>query len=86
MQRDLIKIWEKLKKTVVFVPHSVLEAVYISDVIVVRKLRSGRIKGIIEANLPRPRDYTGEDYLEVRKQVLDLLEEEVQKEIQMNRS
>jgi NitT/TauT family transport system ATP-binding protein len=86
MQRELTKIWEKLKKTVVFVTHSVIEAVYLSDIIVVMTARPGRVKGIIEANIPRPRDYTGEDYLEVRKQVLDLLEEEVEKEIQMNRS
>jgi len=86
MQRELTKIWEKLKKTVVFVTHSVIEAVYLSDVIVVMTARPGKVKGIIEANLPRPRDYTGDDYLEVRKQVLDLLEEEVQKEIQMNRA
>ena len=84
MQRELTKIWEKLKKTVVFVTHSVIEAVYLSDVIVVMTARPGRVKGIIEANLPRPRDYTGDDYLEVRKQVLDLLEEEVQREIEMS--
>jgi NitT/TauT family transport system ATP-binding protein len=84
MQRELTKIWEKLKKTVVFVTHSVIEAVYLSDVIVVMTARPGRVKGIIEANIPRPRDYTGEDYLEVRKQVLDLLEEEVQREIEMS--
>lgn len=84
MQRELTKIWVKLKKTVVFVTHSVIEAVYLSDVIVVMTARPGRVKGIIEANLPRPRDYTGDDYLEVRRQVLDLLEEEVQREIEMS--
>jgi len=84
MQRELTKIWEKLKKTVVFVTHSVIEAVYLSDVIVVMTARPGKVKGIIEANIPRPRDYTGEDYLAVRKQVLDLLEEEVQREIEMS--
>jgi NitT/TauT family transport system ATP-binding protein len=86
MQRELTKIWEKLKKTVVFVTHSVIEAVYLSDVIVVMTARPGKVKGIIEANLPRPRDYTGDDYLEVRKQVLELLEEEVEREVSRNRS
>jgi NitT/TauT family transport system ATP-binding protein len=86
MQRELIKIWDKRKKTVVFVTHSVIEAVYLSDIIVVMTARPGKVKGIIEANIPRPRDYTGEDYLTVRKQVLDLLEEEVQKEREANPS
>ena len=85
MQRELVKVWEKLKKTVVFVTHSVIEAAYLSDIIVVMTARPGKVKGIIEANIPRPRDYTGDDYLAVRKQVLVLLEEEVQKEILQKR-
>jgi NitT/TauT family transport system ATP-binding protein len=84
MQRELVKVWEKLKKTVVFVTHSVIEAAYLSDIIVVMTARPGKVKGIIEANIPRPRDYTGDDYLAIRKQVLVLLEEEVQKEISQN--
>jgi hypothetical protein len=47
--------------------------------------RPGKVKGIIEAKIPRPRDYIGDDYLAVRKQALLLLEEEVQKEISQNR-
>lgn len=84
MQGELVKIWEQFHKTVVFVTHSVVEAVYLSDIIVVMSARPGKVKGIIEANLPRPRSYTGEDYLKLRQAVLELLEEEVQKEIQMN--
>ena len=86
MQRELVKIWEKLKKTVIFVTHSVIEAAYLSDIIVVMTARPGKVKGVIETNIPRPRDYTGDDYLAVRKEVLDLLEEEVQKEVEMNHS
>jgi NitT/TauT family transport system ATP-binding protein len=84
MQGELVKIWEQFHKTVVFVTHSVVEAVYLSDIIVVMSARPGKVKGIIEANLPRPRSYTGEDYLKLRQAVLELLEEEVRKEIQMN--
>ena len=84
MQGELVKIWEQFHKTVVFVTHSVVEAVYLSDIIVVMSARPGKVKGIIEANLPRPRSYTGEDYLKLRQAVLELLEEEVQKEIEMN--
>ena len=85
MQVELEKILQKSNKTVVFVTHSVIEAVYLSDVIVVMTARPGMVKGVFESNLPRPRDYTGEAYLALRKNVLDLLAEEVQKEIQMDR-
>jgi NitT/TauT family transport system ATP-binding protein len=85
MQVELEKILMNTGKTVVFVTHSVIEAVYLSDVIVVMTARPGSVKGIFESDLPRPRDYTGEAYLALRKNVLDLLAEEVQKEIQMDR-
>jgi NitT/TauT family transport system ATP-binding protein len=84
MQGELVKIWEKLKKTVVFVTHSVIEAVYLSDVIVVLSARPGTVKAVLDVDIPRPRNYTGKQYLQVRKEVLDCLEEEVQKEIEMN--
>ena len=84
MQGELVKIWEKFHKTVVFVTHSVIEAAYLSDIIVVMSARPGKIKGILETSVPRPRNYVGNDYLSLRKQVLELLDEEVQKEIRMN--
>jgi NitT/TauT family transport system ATP-binding protein len=86
MQGELIRIWERFKKTVVFVTHSVIEAIYLSDVVVVLSARPGTVKGIIEVDIPRPRNYTGQEYLDVRKRVLGILEEEVQKEISMDRA
>jgi len=85
MQEELVKIWNKLNKTVVFVTHSVIEAVNLSDTIVVMTARPGKIKGIIEATIPRPRISTSNDFLAMREQVLGLLDEEVQKEIVMDR-
>jgi ABC-type nitrate/sulfonate/bicarbonate transport system ATPase subunit len=85
MQRELTRIWEQTKKTVLFVTHSVIEAVYLADTIVVMTARPGRIKGIIEVNLPRPRSYTDEKYLAIREKVLNLLEEEVTKSLELQR-
>jgi len=79
MQKELVKIWEKTKKTVVFVTHSVIEAVYLADRVFVMTARPGKVKGIIEVDLPRPRDYTDEDFLHIREKILNLLQEEVEK-------
>jgi NitT/TauT family transport system ATP-binding protein len=76
---ELEKIWEKTKKTVVFVTHSVIEAVYLADRVFVMTARPGKLKGIVEVNLPRPRVYTDESFLKVREKVLELLESEVEK-------
>lgn len=84
MQEELIKIWDKLNKTVVFVTHSVIEAVYLSDIIVVMTARPGKVKGVVNADIPRPRKSTSDVFLALRKHVLDLLEEEVQREIKMD--
>lgn len=81
MQGELTRIWEKMKKTVIFVTHSVIEATYLADKIIVMTTRPGKVKGIINVDLPRPRNYTGKKYLKIRAEVLDLVEEEVMKSL-----
>ncbi len=51
----LLDVWEKHRKTVVFVTHSAFEAVMLSDRVVVMTPRPGRIHSIVDINLPRPR-------------------------------
>ena len=82
MQQELVRVWEKTGKTVVFVTHSVIEAVFLADRIIVMTARPGTMKGCVEVDLPRPRDYTGRSYLAIREEVLDLLEEEVARSLQ----
>ena len=55
MQHELLEIWERDRKTVLFVTHSVEEAVFLSDRVVVLTRSPGRIKQIIRIDLPRPR-------------------------------
>ena len=55
LQNDLLNIWERDRKTVLFVTHSVDEAVFLSDRVVVMTRAPGRIKQIVEIDLPRPR-------------------------------
>lgn len=81
MQKELNLILQKTKKTIVFVTHSVIEAVFLADTIVIMTARPGKIKGIINIDLPRERSYVEEEYLHYRQEVLSLLEEEVEIEI-----
>jgi NitT/TauT family transport system ATP-binding protein len=55
LQNDLLNIWERDRKTVLFVTHSVEEAVFLSDKVVVMTRSPGRIKQIVDIDLPRPR-------------------------------
>jgi NitT/TauT family transport system ATP-binding protein len=52
---ELVEIWRKVRRTIVFVTHSLTEAVYLGDRIAIFSARPGRIKVEIKNNLPRPR-------------------------------
>lgn len=58
LQQELLRIWEARRKTVVFVTHSINEALMLSDRIVLLAPDPGRIKRVFEVNLPRPRSRT----------------------------
>nr|WP_271533737.1 ABC transporter ATP-binding protein [Bradyrhizobium sp. CCBAU 25338] len=55
LQNDLLTIWERDRKTVLFVTHSVDEAVFLSDKVVMMSKSPGRIRQVIDIDLPRPR-------------------------------
>jgi NitT/TauT family transport system ATP-binding protein len=58
LQNDLLNIWERDRKTVLFVTHSVDEAVFLSDKVVMMSRSPGRIRQVIDIDLPRPRRRT----------------------------
>jgi NitT/TauT family transport system ATP-binding protein len=76
MQIELLLIWEKTHKTVVFVTHSVDEAVFMADRVVVLTRRPARVKEIVEIPTARPRERTDRNFVQIRRHVLDLLAEE----------
>jgi len=76
MQVQLLKILEKTDQTIIFVTHSVDEAVFLSDRIVVLTKRPASIKEIIEIPWPRPRDRADPEFSALRKMILSELEKE----------
>jgi NitT/TauT family transport system ATP-binding protein len=73
LQHELLNIWEKTRKTILFVTHSVDEAVFMADRIVVLTPRPGRICEVIPVQTTRPRDRTSVEFAKVRRYVLDLI-------------
>lgn len=78
MQAELLRIWEKKHKTILFVTHSVDEAVYLADRIVVMSARPGTVKEIFSIDLPRPRIRTSREANTIRDRVLKSLGTEIE--------
>ena len=76
MQKELLQIHEKTQKTIVFVTHSVDEAVYLADRVAILTKRPGTIKEIVKVIHCRPRDRTCTEFATTRKYILDLITEE----------
>jgi NitT/TauT family transport system ATP-binding protein len=80
MQTELLQIWERTKKTVLFVTHSIEEAAYLSDRVVVMTARPGRTKQDLRIVLPRPRDYEMRltpEFNEIKSRIWEVLKEEL---------
>jgi NitT/TauT family transport system ATP-binding protein len=76
MQKELLRVTRKARKTVLFVTHSVDEAVYLSDRIVVLTARPAKIKNIYKIDWPKPRDRANVEFAALRKKILEELESE----------
>jgi NitT/TauT family transport system ATP-binding protein len=80
MQAELLQIWERTQKTVLFVTHSIEEAAYLSDRVIVMTARPGRTKDVIPIDLPRPRDYEMRltpEFNEIKLRIWEVLKEEL---------
>lgn len=81
MVRDLQRVWEEAQKTIIFVTHSVEEAVTLADRIVVFGARPSRIKEDIRVEIPRPRSDNDPAVVELRSRLVDLLGDETARSV-----
>jgi NitT/TauT family transport system ATP-binding protein len=75
LQEELVGIWERQRGTIIFVTHSVDEALVLGNKIAVMTRRPGRIRDLITFDLPRPRDITGAEFNDMKRHVLALIRE-----------
>jgi NitT/TauT family transport system ATP-binding protein len=76
LNNDLLAVWQELRRTVIFVTHSVFESVYLSQRIVLMTPRPGRVFAEIPIDAPYPRDErfrTSADYAGYCRQVAEAL-------------
>lgn len=66
MRRELLRIWEAERKTIIFVTHDIDEAVQLADRVVVMSARPATIQQIVDIDIPHPRDISSARYLELR--------------------
>ncbi len=82
LQEELLRLWSEYKRNVIFVTHSIDEAIILADRVIVLSSRPGRIKADIPIDLPRPRSVAdlraNPRYAELYVQIWDLIREEVQ--------
>lgn len=81
-QEELLKIYDKFRKTIVFVTHSVQEAIFLADRVIIMTYRPGRIKSVIDVPIPRPRvlEVVNEkEFDDIRAHVWETLRKEASK-------
>jgi NitT/TauT family transport system ATP-binding protein len=73
LQEELVKLWQRTRKSVFFVTHSVDEAIYLADRVVVMTARPGRIVLDLKIDLPRARDVTHVRFNEYKREILSVI-------------
>ena len=85
MQELLTDLWQRYRKTVLFVTHDIDEAIFLGDVIYVMTTRPGRIRTTLTVDIPRPRSFDTlktPHFNELRNQVVGIIHEESMKAVE----
>ncbi|MHC1729571.1 MAG: ABC transporter ATP-binding protein [Syntrophobacteraceae bacterium] len=73
LEDELVRLWKTLNATVVFVTHNIEEAVYVAERILILSNKPTKIKAEVRVDLPRPRSLIDPKFVEIRKQVTELI-------------
>lgn len=73
LEDELVKLWQTLKSTVLFVTHNIEEAVYVAERILVLSPKPTKVRAEVVVDLPRPRNLLDPKFIEIRRQVTDLI-------------
>jgi len=73
MQEELIRIWEKEKRTIIFITNNIEEAIYLADRIIVLDRCPTSVKCSYKIDFPRPRNYTMPEFLALRKEISEVV-------------
>jgi NitT/TauT family transport system ATP-binding protein len=77
LQDELLDIWQRTGLTVMFVTHSIEEAIFLADRVVVMSPGPGRIETEMRIDLPRPRDVSAPDFNDIRRELSRMLHSDV---------
>jgi sulfonate transport system ATP-binding protein len=73
LEDELVRLWDTLKSTVLFVTHNIEEAVYIADRIIILTPKPTTVRSEIVVDLPRPRNVIAPEFLAIRRKVTELI-------------
>jgi NitT/TauT family transport system ATP-binding protein len=77
LMSDLLEVWQRTRKTILFVTHSVEEAVFLADQVIVLTGRPSAIHQILPVTLPRPRDHTDSAFVDLERKITNMISFEV---------
>jgi len=83
LHRELLEIWLKTRKTIVFVTHNIREAVKLSDRVIVFGINPGRILKEFKISIPHPRPRGNQHLIKIEDQILKILQQEVEKHMKI---
>jgi len=78
LREEIQTIWMQTRKTVIFITHSVEEALFFGDRIIMLSADPGQVRNIIDVTLPRPRHIESPEFIRLRKELLQMLRIEVE--------
>lgn len=71
LEDEVIRLWKEMGSTVIFITHNVEEAVYLAEKVLILSNKPTTIKEEVQVNLPRPRDVTSPEFIQIRKYVTE---------------